>query len=315
MGGSAPSADPRMGEAAVLSANTGRDMLTWMREQAKTTNGWAREDRNRYQDKFQPVEDRLIRDANTFDSAGRKKVAANRAVADVRQQSRIATDTNRRQMMALGVNPASRAFVGNARKQNLATSLASAGAANMARRQVDATAEGMRANVANMGRGMAVNPGTSMQISNGAMQAGGNAAMSGYGQQASILDTDYKNRMAAYQNSQSGLGSVLGALGSVAGFAFPSSKEIKTDKKPVDALGAVRKMPVEQWRYKDGHADGGTHIGPYAEDFAKATGVGDGKSIDAISAVGVTMGAIRQLADKVDALGARMDTGKRRMAA
>ena len=59
-------------------------------------------------------------------------------------------------------------------------------------------------------------------------------------------------------------------------------------------------MPVEKWRYKPGRGDGGEHVGPYAQDFAAATGQGDGKSIDMISAIGVTMGAIRDLDKKVD---------------
>ena len=59
-------------------------------------------------------------------------------------------------------------------------------------------------------------------------------------------------------------------------------------------------MPVDKWRYKPGRGDGGEHVGPYAQDFAAATGQGDGKSIDMISAIGVTMGAIRDLDKKVD---------------
>ena len=81
-----------------------------------------------------------------------------------------------------------------------------------------------------------------------------------------------------------------------------SSKKVKHDKKPVDSLGAVRKMPVEQWTYNEGKGDGGTHVGPYAEDFAKATGVGDGSAIDPITMMGVTLGAVRQLDEQVQKL-------------
>ena len=99
---------------------------------------------------------------------------------------------------------------------------------------------------------------------------------------------------------------MLGGLGSIAGLAFASSKEIKHDKQGFDALGAVREMPVEKWSYNPGEGDEGEHVGPYAEDFNKATGIGDGKSIDVISAVGITMGAVRQLDKKITAMMKKM---------
>ena len=139
-----------------------------------------------------------------------------------------------------------------------------------------------------------------MGISNGAIQSGGGAAMQGYGQQGQMLNQQYQQQMQSWQANQAGLGSLMGGLGSLAGLMIPSSKGIKHDKKPMkDALGAVRKMPVEAWTYDEGKGDGGRHIGPYAEDFKKATGIGDGKSIDVVSMLGVTLGAVRQLDEKV----------------
>lgn len=306
MGGSAPKADPKIGEAALLSASTGREMLDWMRGQARTTNNWATQDRARYINTFQPIENQLIRDANNYDSPQRKQLEANRAAADVRQQTTVAEGAMNRQLASMGVNPNSKRFVSDKRRSVISTALGAAGARNMARRQVDATADTMRANVVNLGKGLAVNPLSSIQTSNNAMSTGGNAAMSGYQQQGSLLNTQYQNQLQAWQSNQSALGSIGGAAGQLAGaFLFGSSKKLKENITDVDALGAVRKMPVKGWKYKDGVADGGKHVGPIAEDFQKATGVGDGKTIDMISAIGVTMGAVQQLADKVDALGAR----------
>lgn len=306
MGGSAPSQDPNMGKAALLSASTGQDMLKFMRDQATITNGWAATDRARYDTVFKPLENSMIADAKTYDSPQRKGMAAAEAVADVRQQSALEDGTQRRQMAAMGVSPASGRFSGETRRRGIGQALAAAGAGNMARRQVESIADGKMANVVNMGRGMAVNPATSMGLSNGAGQAGFGGAMQGYGQQGSILNQDYQNRMQAYQQSQAGIGGLLGGLGSLAGLAFGSSKEIKHDKQRFDALGAVREMPVEKWTYNPGEGDEGEHVGPYAEDFNKATGIGDGKSIDVISAVGITMGAVRQLDQKITALMKKM---------
>lgn len=62
-------------------------------------------------------------------------------------------------------------------------------------------------------------------------------------------------------------------------------------------------MPVEKWRYKEGTGmDDAEHVGPYAEDFKEATGLGDGKTINVVDAIGITMGAIQELSRKVDNL-------------
>ncbi|WP_313348169.1 tail fiber domain-containing protein [Paracoccus sp. (in: a-proteobacteria)] len=309
MGGSssAPKADPNIGIAALKSAETGEQMLSWMQDQAKVTNQWAADDRERWETVFRPLQDQYIAEAETWDSASRKNARATGAVADVRQQLKVADGTRVRQAMAMGINPNSGRFASAGAKAALDGGLAAAGAGNIARRQVEQEAEGKRANAINMGSGLSVNPGTSMGLSNGALQAGGAGAMQGYGQQGQLLNTQYNQQMQSWQADQQSKSGLFGALGTVAGMmpwgAMLSSKKAKTDKKPMpdgEALGAIRKMPVERWRYKDGMGDGQEHIGPYAEDFAKATGKGDGKSIDIISALGVTMGAIRDLDRKVD---------------
>lgn len=304
MGGSAPSPDPQMGIAAKMSAQTGQDMLAWMRDQATVTNRWAGEDRNRYQTVFQPLQDKFIADAASYASPDRMNAAAAEAGADVSLAAGQAGAQRQRQQMAMGVNPASgRAINANA-KAGTDTALATAGARNLARRNVEQVGRGMQASAINMGSGLAVNPGTSMGLSNSAGGAGFQGAQQGFGQQASILGAQFGQQMDAYKSKQSGINALGGALGTLAGAFIPSSKKIKEDKQPVDALGAVREMPVEAWTYKKGQGDGQRHIGPYAEDFAKATGVGDGKSIDPISMMGLTLGAVRQLAEKVDAMGA-----------
>lgn len=301
-GGSAPEPDKNIGRAALKSAKTGEAMLAWMQDQAAITNEWAADDRAREVEVFRPLQDAFIQEANTWDSAARKNEAAQQAVADVRQQTANAEAGRVRQAMAMGINPNSSRFMAAGRSASLDAGLAAAGAQNMARRRVEQEAEGKRANAINMGAGLAVNPGTSMSLSNGALQAGGSAAMTGYGQQGSLLNTQYNQQLQSWQANQNSMSSMMGGLGTVAGIML-SDQNAKTDKKPLpegEALGAIRKMPVEKWRYKPGRGDGGEHVGTYAQDFTKATGQGDGKTIDMISAIGVTMGAIRDLDKKVD---------------
>jgi hypothetical protein len=310
---SAPEPDPNIGLAALKSAETGEQLLSWMKDQAEITNKWAKADRERYVQKFIPQQDKYIKEANTWDSESRKMARVGQAVSDVRQQQKIAEGTRVRQAMAMGIDPRSGRFGSSARQAAMDGSLAAAGAGNMARRQVEAEAEAKRANVINMGSGMAVNPATSIGLSNNALAAGGQGAMQGYNQQGSLLNTQYQGQLQSWQASQNSQSGLFGALGGIAGMfgqsipglAMLSSKKAKTDKKPVAkgaALGAIREMPIEQWRYKPGMGDGGQqqHISTYAEDFAKATGQGDGKTIDVASAIGVTMGAIKDLDAKVD---------------
>ncbi len=86
----------------------------------------------------------------------------------------------------------------------------------------------------------------------------------------------------------------------------PSSRRLKTAGERIDAtavLGGVAKLAVERWRYKsETGLDQGAHIGPYAEDFRAAFGIGDGVTINTIDALGVCLAAIKALSERVAAL-------------
>ena len=316
--GSAPKPDPRMGEAAMMAAKTGEDALAWMQKQAEVTNGWAETDRARYQNTFVPLQNQFIREAKQYDTPGRRNAAAREAVADIRQNAGLADKARMRQEMAMGIDPSSGRSAALARKGDLTLGLASAGASNMARRRIETEGRGLRASAVNLGNGMAVNPGTSMGLSNSAGGAGFGAAASGYNSQASILGQQQQQEMQAWQTQEqarssgaAGLGSALGSLAGAGISMFGpammpmlSDEDAKTDKSPSKGnLKAIRKMRVDEWRYKDGLGDGAKHTGTYAQDFQKATGRGDGRTIPVVDAVGVTMGAVKELSEKVDRIG------------
>lgn len=304
MGGSkAPSPDKNIGIAALKSAELGEQMLGWMKGQSEITNQWAAEDRGRWNEVFKPLQDQYITDAQNWASPERREKRAGEAVGDTRLQARIADGTRLRQAMAMGVNPASGAFQDAGAKANLDAGLAAVGAGNLARRQVDQEGEQKLANAINMGSGLAVNPATSMGLSNNALSAGGSGAMQGYGQQGQLLNSQYQNQLQAWQANQGSIGGLFSAVGSVAGML--SSREAKTEKARIgdgQALGAVRELPIESWRYKDGMGDGGKTpmIGTYAEDFRRVTGQGNGKVIPIQTAIGLTMGAVKDLDKKLD---------------
>jgi hypothetical protein len=95
--------------------------------------------------------------------------------------------------------------------------------------------------------------------------------------------------------------------GSVAATSFitTSTRDAKTDGKKVDALQVLEKvaaLPIEQWRFKT-EAEGVAHVGPYAEDFKAAFGLGQtDKAIELQDASGVALVAIQALYQEVQEL-------------
>jgi hypothetical protein len=77
-----------------------------------------------------------------------------------------------------------------------------------------------------------------------------------------------------------------------------SDRNAKKNLEPVDGeqvLGAVRRMPLWTWSYKS-QADHIRHMGPMAQDFRTAFGLGeDETTIGTLDADGVNMAAIQAL--------------------
>jgi hypothetical protein len=77
-----------------------------------------------------------------------------------------------------------------------------------------------------------------------------------------------------------------------------SDEHLKENFKSVDGeelLEKIDELPIRQWNYKN-ESDDVTHIGPTAQDFQEAFGVGsDGKSISTIDPSGIALAAIKEL--------------------
>lgn len=294
------------------------------------SNTWAKEDRGRYKSVFQPMEDKFIDEANNWDSTARQDKMAAEARADVLGAADMQRQASGRQLAAMGISPISGRFAGVNRAGDTATALNAAGAQNQARNTVRQQGMALRADAINMGKGMAsqaagaagigLNAGNSAtgnaanannqwRANQGVMSQGYQGAMQGYAGQASTLNSLYGNQLSGWSAQQQQAGAnaagLMSGIGTAAGLGLMafSSKEYKEDKQPVEgALDAVNSMPVESWKYKEGIGDEGEHIGPYAEDFQKATGKGDGKTINLVDGMGITMKAVQELSEKVDQL-------------
>lgn len=367
-GGDAPTPDPNIGRAALKQAQTGEQWLSFAQDAfkvsterqkeldaltkdvtnqqlgiAKDQANWAREDRQRYKDVFQPIEDDFINEAMNYATPEKQAEAAAEAKGDVQASAAQAREANLRNAAAMGINPASGRYAGIDRQTEMNMALAEAGAQNQARQTVRDKGLALKADAANMGRGLPSQSAQAMGLglqagsgavgmnqgnqqiynsSTGIMNAGFGGAMQGYQGQASTLNNLYNSQLSAWGQQQQaaaqswgGLGSFVGGVAGMfsGGGIFASDKNVKKNKKKIDkgkALEAVNSMPVEEWDYKQGVEDEGRHIGTYAQDFKRATGKGDGRTIATQDAIGITMKAVQDLDDKVDKIAQAVGIGE-----
>jgi hypothetical protein len=287
-----------------------------------------------YKSIFQPAEQQYAKEAMGYGTAQDQEQQAEMARSDVARSQEAQGAALDRDMARSGINPNSGAYM--AAKAGLAGQNAAdqAGAANMARRSTRLQGMAMRQGLAQFGRNM---PATGMAADSMALNAGNsagaaaaqpyamrNAATQGampfysgsvnaMGTSGNLLLGQQQAQYGAYSAGQNreaqesaGTGQLVGMLGAAAIMA--SSKEWKEDKRPVAARGVlarIKRIPVEEWRYKKGVADEGRHLGPYAEDVHREFGdiaAPGGRVIDIISMHGISLAGIKALAERVEKL-------------
>lgn len=284
-------------EVARIQQQTAQDQLAWAKEQdtrnqevlrevldtqlpiMQETADNARKDRERYETKFQPLEDNLIKEFQNYDTPERQDLERGRAIADVN----TAFDAQRRNALqrleSFGVDPSqtrSAAMDMGVRVQQAASQ---AGAASNATRNVENTGRALRAEAINIGKGMPSQVAGSYGQSIAAGSAGvgnagsttatgasaltsGNAAMGqalqGYNQGASIQSQGFGNQMQAHAAKQEAANSTMSAIGSVAGMAMmmregghvprrsalPFTEHGPVDQGPSDGSGIDDQVPA-----------------------------------------------------------------------
>jgi len=97
-----------------------------------------------------------------------------------------------------------------------------------------------------------------------------------------------------------------------------SDREAKRDFGPIDTTSLLRRLagiPIQTWRYRAQHGDY-LHIGPMAQDFHAAFGVGpDERHISTVDADGVALAAIQGLYQLTQEKDARIEELSRQAAA
>jgi len=213
-------------EAAEISAAVAREQLAWAREQYKSDKeltdkvvnkfletqdinaATAAADRARYEQIYQPLEDQLAKEAESYASPERQALEEGRAQAAVAQQFEQARDASLRQLEGFGVDPTSTRAAAldiGARAQQAA---AQAAAGNQARLVTETTGRALRSEAINVGRGY---PGQIAGQYGTAIQAGAGGVNAQLGQTASGAQT--MGTGAQYMGLQNqALGAWSGAL-------------------------------------------------------------------------------------------------------
>jgi hypothetical protein len=267
-----------------------REQLAWAREQDRMNRDTlnrvldiqlpamrdqfdnAREDRQRYEEVYRPLEDNLITEFQNYDSPGRRMEERGRAIADVSSTFDAARRNALQRLESYGIDPSqtrNMALDIGVRTQQAA---AQAGAANAADQRVDNTARALRADALNIGRGLPSQVAQSYGQSVAAGQAGvggANAttgtsagalssslgfsgqALQGIGQSAGIASQGYQNQLAGYNANAAAQGNLMGGIGGLVGLGMgladggmPINPAGPVDEGPTDGSGIDDQVPA-----------------------------------------------------------------------
>lgn len=193
--------------------------------------------RQRYKTIYQPLEEQAAYDAQSFASPQRQEFEAGKAEADVAAQFEAARNTAQQRLESFGVDPSQTRSQALDLGTRVAEAAAQASAGNQARQNTEAIGRQLRDQAINVGRGypaqisgstaggsqsgnQAVNTGLATTASGA--QTMGTAPMwqqignQGVGEWGNLLNTGFSNSLDAWkanQQSSSGIGSALGAIG------------------------------------------------------------------------------------------------------
>jgi len=221
---------------------------------------------------------------SVFDESN--QVGLRQAVNQAGVRSEAASDAQEgailRRQRGLGLNLTGRQQKSQNRRVNLTRELAKASAKGATRRGFRDRAE-----LARRGAG-------SLEDQAFGIEADTEVGLTNAAGQEKVRQEQEASRRKQARNSL--IGSVIGI-----GATFLSDENMKTSKRnfAVPLLERLKKVRVEKWKYVGEDTD---HIGPYAQEFNDAFGVGqdDNTQISVIDALGVTLGAVKELSEQVN---------------
>ena len=245
----------QQGEWAFL---TSQEQLKWAREQDATNRAllqqvlgpqlqaqqdqmdWAKKDRARYEQTYQPIEDQLIQDFQSYWTPDKQAQERGRAMADVASSFDAQRRNALQRLESYGVDPSQTRNAALDVAMRTQQGAAMAAAATNAQRVGEDKARAMRADAINIGRGMpsqvAQSYGQSVAAGSQAMgganstfgtSAGamgnptswgqmGQAGMTGAG---NMQSQGFQNQMTAYNAQQQANANMMSGIGSMVGMA------------------------------------------------------------------------------------------------
>lgn len=239
--------------AAEKNFQLGQEQLAWAKEQygkdsiiatkvidaalarQAENDANAKKDRERYEAVYQPLEDQLVSDANSYNSEGRRELEAGKAQATVAENFETSRRAAAQNLESYGIDPSSTRYAALDAGSRIAQAAAAAAAGNEARDSVEEKARSLRSEALQIGQAypgnIANTNATSLQSGNQAINTGLATTGSGastmgtapqyqglgtgaLGAAGNMMGQSYDAQMAAYnakQQSSSGLGGLLGA--------------------------------------------------------------------------------------------------------
>jgi hypothetical protein len=132
---------------------------------------------------------------------------------------------------------------------------------------------------------------------------GGGQGVYGFSQSGRGVEGSSASGVSAYFSGGGG-GSGVCSFNGGAGWSCTSDKNAKENFRAVDTaavLDALARMPIATWNMR-GDRSKTRHLGPTAQDFRAAFGLGEGdKTINSVDAQGVALAAIQGLNRKLEA--------------
>jgi predicted house-cleaning noncanonical NTP pyrophosphatase (MazG superfamily) len=187
---------------------------------------------------FRPLEERLVKEAEEYNTEANREKLASQAAADVQQSYGVAQQQNARALTRMGVNPNAARFGVLNNQLALRQAADTAGAMTKARNDAEAMGFARRMDAAGLGRNLAPNASTAYGVSlNASGQAGDSAmragnfmsgaygqgsnmlgqATSAFGTAGNIYGQDFNARMQGYNAQQASRGAMMQGLGSAFG--------------------------------------------------------------------------------------------------
>lgn len=279
----------------------------------ESVNQW-----NQYQNLFQPVNTQAVNDAMNYDSQDQMARVRQAAAGNANEAFDTSIAANNATLTRMGVNPNSARFA-DPNATSLARAQAVAGSENTATANRNDTAIGLRANAANLGQNVFGSGVSAAGLSTNANSAAANTlnttASTGsaiQGNPTTWEQTGISGLTGGGGLSQQGVNTNVNARTSLVNSALGmlSDENVKEEISDVDedaVLAGLKRIPVKAWKYKDGVADSGRHVGPMAQDMHREFGdrvAPGGKQLSMVSMHGLALLSIKALARQVDRLSA-----------